>query len=127
MKYRVLLVDDEPAILFSVSMMLEGDDLEVHTATSVETARQKLVTESYDLVLTDLKMETPAAGYDVVEVANQQDYKPATAVMSAYSALSSDWADHGADAVFEKPTNPPELLRAIKKLLEARERKLMRA
>ena len=127
MKHRVLLVDDEPAILFSVSMMLEGDDLEVHTATSVQTARQKLAAEIYDLVITDLKMETPTAGYDIVEAANQQHYKPATAVMSAYSALSSDWAEHGANAVFEKPTNPPELLRAIKKLLEARERKLMRA
>ena len=55
---RVLLVDDEEAIRRLMSSVLEMANFEVTTAGSAREGIQKLGTEPFDLVLTDLRMET---------------------------------------------------------------------
>jgi DNA-binding NtrC family response regulator len=67
-KRRVLLVDDEPGILATLGAILELHDLEVVTAPSAEGASRLLETNCFDLVITDMKMESDTAGYKVVEL-----------------------------------------------------------
>jgi len=69
MKRRILLVDDEPAILLTLKDILEMNGFEVETASSGREAVQKLDADVFQMVITDMRMESETAGYDVIRSA----------------------------------------------------------
>jgi DNA-binding response OmpR family regulator len=117
MTRRILLVDDELAILLTLKAILEMNGFEVETAASAHEATLKLETARFDMVITDMRMETETAGYDVIRAARKQEYDPATAILTAYPALGSDWKNSGAQSLLVKPMNTQDLLRQIEALL----------
>jgi CheY-like chemotaxis protein len=117
MKRRILLVDDELAILLTLKAILEMNGFEADTAASALEAEQKLTTSEYDMVITDMRMETETAGYDVIRAARAQSYNPATAILTAYPMMGAEWKNHGAQSLLVKPVNTPDLLRQIEALL----------
>lgn len=117
MKRRILLVDDELAILLTLKAVLEMNGFEVTTAGSAGEAMTKLEEGTYHMVITDMRMETERAGYDVIRAARQQPYNPATAILTAYPSLGSDWQNRGAQSMLVKPMNTQDLLRQIEALL----------
>ena len=123
MKRRILLVDDELAILLTLKAILEMNGFDVETAASAREAKQKLAKNEYHMVITDMRMETDTAGYDVVKAARAQTYDPAVALLTAYPLLGSDWQDRGANSMLVKPMNTNDLLRQIEALLIAHEDK----
>ena len=123
MKRRILLVDDELAILLTLKAILEMNGFEVETAASAREAKQKLNKNQYHMVITDMRMETDTAGYDVVKAAKAQPYEPAVALLTAYPLLGSDWQDKGANSMLVKPMNTNDLLRQIEALLISHEDK----
>ncbi|MFB3916437.1 MAG: response regulator [Terriglobales bacterium] len=117
MKRRILLVDDELAILLTLKAILEMNGFEVETASSAREAAQKLRGAVYHMVITDMKMETDTAGYDVIRAAKQQVYDPATAILTAYPSLGNDWRTQGAHSLLVKPVGTHDLLRQLEALL----------
>ena len=117
MKRRILLVDDELAILLTLKAILEINGFEVETAASAKEAKGKLSQGQYQMVITDMRMETETAGYDVIREAKKQDYDPAVAILTAFPLLGSDWKEEGADSMLVKPMNTNDLLRQIEALL----------
>jgi DNA-binding NtrC family response regulator len=117
MKRRILLVDDELAILLTLKAILEMHHFEVETASSAKEGAQRLVKATYDMVITDMRMETETAGYDVIRAAKAQPYDPAVAILTAYPSLGSDWKTKGAHSLLVKPVNTDELLRQLEHLL----------
>jgi DNA-binding NtrC family response regulator len=122
MKRRILLVDDELAILLTLKAILELNGFEVETASSAREGIAKLESNGpYAMVITDMRMETETAGYDVIRAAKRQPYKPATSILTAYPALGSDWKSEGAQSLLVKPVGTQDLLRQIEALLIAHE------
>jgi DNA-binding response OmpR family regulator len=117
MRRRILLVDDELAILLTLRAILEMNDFEVDTASSAKEAERKLKAGVFEMVITDMRMETETAGYDVIRAARQLPYNPATAILTAYPSLGNEWRNHGAQSLLVKPVNTAELLRQIEALL----------
>src|SRR5438309_8853423 len=117
MKRRILLVDDELAILLTLKAILEINGFEVETAISAKEGIGKIKASAYDMVITDMKMETEHSGYDVVRAAKKAEYKPATAILTAYPMLGNDWKQEGAQSMLVKPMNTDDLLRQIEVLL----------
>ena len=117
MKRRILLVDDELAILLTLKAILEIHGFDVETAASAKEAISKLKVNTYQMVITDMKMEHEKAGYDVIRAANKTDYKPAVAILTAYPLLGGDWKTEGAQSMLVKPMNTDDLLRRIEVLL----------
>ena len=117
MTRRILLADDELAILLTLKAILEMNGFEVETAASAREATDKLDTSRFDMVITDMRMETVTAGYDVIRAARKQEYEPATAILTAYPALGTDWKNSGAQSLLVKPMNTQDLLRQIEALL----------
>jgi DNA-binding NtrC family response regulator len=117
MKRRILLVDDELAILLTLKAILEMNGFEVDTAASAAEAKQKLSASVYEMVITDMRMETETSGYEVIHVARQQSYNPATAILTAYPALGSEWQTQGAQSLLVKPVNTADMLRQLEALL----------
>jgi len=117
MKRRILLVDDELAILLTLRAVLEMNGFQVDTAASTLEAEQKLKTGPYEMVITDMRMEKETSGYEVLRAAQQEAYDPAVAILTAYPSGNSEWQSKGAQSLLVKPVNTEELLRQIEKLL----------
>jgi DNA-binding response OmpR family regulator len=131
MKRRILLVDDELAILLTLKAILEIHGFEVETAASAKEGIAKLKANEYHMVITDMRMETERAGYDVVRAARNTKYDPAVALLTAYPMLGSEWKQEGANSMLVKPMNTTDLLRQIEALLvsheDAKHKKVARA
>ncbi len=117
MKRRILLVDDELAILLTLKAILEMHGFEVQTAASTKEAVQKLDSGVYHMVITDMRMEKDTSGYDVISAAKHQSYNPATAILTAFPTLGTDWKSQGAHSLLVKPVGTEDLLRQIEALL----------
>src|SRR5437879_435099 len=118
MKRRILLVDDEIAVLLTLKAVLEISGFDVDTATSGLEGRHKLRAKPYDMVITDMRMEHEQAGRDVVGYARGLPNPPAIALLTAFPVADDDWQQMGADKMLVKPMQTRTLLEQIEALLE---------
>ncbi len=123
MKRRILLVDDEVAILLTLQAVLEINGFEVETAASAREAKMKLRANQYHMVITDMRMESDSAGNEVVLAARKSAYNPAVAMLTAFPMPGSEGDEHDADEVLVKPMNTNDLLVQIEALLVTHEDK----
>ncbi len=117
MKRRILLADDELAILLTLKAILEINGFEVETAASAREAVAKLRAGTFHMVITDMRMEAEESGYDVIRAARKAEYSPAIAILTAYPLLGGKWKAEGAQSMLVKPMNTDDLLRQIEALL----------
>ena len=127
MKRRILLVDDELAILLTLKAVLEIQGFDVDTAASAREAKSKIRSHSYHMVITDMRMENERAGMDVVRTARAAEYDPAIAMLTAFPLPGEEWESAGADQMLVKPMNTNDLLVQIEALLVTHEDKKHRA
>jgi len=125
MKRRILLVDDEVAVLLTLKAVLEISGFEVETAASAKEGRSKLKNREYAMVITDLRMESDAAGAEVIQAARSAAYHPAVALLTAFPVAEEDWQEMGADKMLVKPMQTKILLQQIERLLVSHESKLI--
>jgi len=94
---RVLLVDDDVTSRLTLQTVLEAGGYQVDAAASAAEAIGKLDEQEYELVLSDLRMESPEAGLKVLAHARIMEYKPATAIVTAEHARTREGGQqHGA-------------------------------
>jgi DNA-binding NtrC family response regulator len=80
----------------------------------------KLEEREYELVLSDLQMESPEAGLQVLAHARTMDYKPATATITTYhDGKSQGWMRSNRTVLIE-PEDLPELLGKVADLIAER-------
>lgn len=119
MRPRILIVDDEPDICRALEFLLKGEDYAVSSAASGEAAIEKLKTESFDVVLTDMKMGR-VDGMQVLEKA--KDIIPDTPVimMTAFASVESaiEAMKKGAADYVVKPFLNEEIKLTLKRALE---------
>ena len=120
MMRRVLLVDDDKPVLLTLKAVLELNGFEVDTAASGTEAREKLKAQEYDVVITDIRMETEAAGLDVLRLARAQKNRPATAILTAYPPADESWRDESSESLLVKPIGTRQLVQQLETLLAKR-------
>jgi len=117
---RVLLVDDDPTSRLTLQTVLQAGGYHVDAAASAAEAVGKMDEQEYQLVLSDLQMESPEAGLKVLAHARMMDYKPATAIVTTYQNK-----EHGMKVVKQsrmliKPEDVPGLLAKVANLISER-------
>jgi CheY-like chemotaxis protein len=137
MKRRILLVDDDLAVLLTLKAVLELHGFEVETAGSSAEAFARMESGIYQMVISDLRMETEEAGLEVIRAARRQAYDPATALLTAYPPSGErwpaepgraegrdgkhrdgeDWSGENSDSLLIKPLGTGDLLRQVEALL----------
>lgn len=125
---RVLLVDGDLSSRLTLQAVLKAGGYFVDSAASAEEAVGKLDERQYELVLSDLQMESPEAGLKVLAHARLMDYKPATALLTTYHSQRPS----KQPAMLIKPQDLPGLLSKVADLISQRaarivERQLRRA
>ncbi len=117
MKRRILLVDDEVAVLLTMKAILEISGFDVDTAASARDGRLKLRKSEYHMVITDMRMENDEAGAEVIRAAREAAYHPAVALLTAFPLADEDWQELGADKMLVKPMHTRILLEQIERLM----------
>jgi DNA-binding response OmpR family regulator len=123
-KRRVLLVDDEVTILLTMKAVLEISGFDVDTAASAREGKSKIKLREYQMIITDMRMESDASGREVIQAARNAPYHPAVALLTAYP--EDDFGDLGADKILVKARQTAILIREIEKLLDTHALKLQR-
>jgi CheY-like chemotaxis protein len=100
----------------TLKTVLEAGGYFVDSAASAAEAVGKLDERQYELVLSDLQMESPEAGLKVLAHARLMDYKPATAILTTYQNKAADTGR----AVFIEPEDLPGLLSKVADLISRR-------
>ncbi len=124
MRRRILLVDDEVAVLLTLKAVLEISGFDVETAASAREGKSRLHTREYHMVITDMRMESDASGAEVIAAARTASYHPAVALLTAFPVADEDWQEMGADKLLVKPVHTRILLQQIEGLLASHEAKL---
>ena len=116
---RVLLVDDDPTARLTLKTLLEAGGYNVDAAASAAEAVGKLEEREYELVLSDLQMESPEAGLKVLAHARMMNYKPATALVTTYQN-SRPKPTKPQNSLLIRPMDVPGLLSKVADLISER-------
>jgi two-component system response regulator PilR (NtrC family) len=119
---RLLVVDDEAAILHATRAYLSGLGYHVDTAREREEAEALLATTPYALLITDMRL-TGMHGREGLELLNYaREHSSATRaiVVTAYGSpeLAEASRQLGADAYLEKPVALADVARTVAALLD---------
>lgn len=122
-KPRLLIVDDEISVARTMAMIFEGDGYAVEVTFSAKEALQCLVRQPrFDIVVTDLSMESSESGFEVVRAARKLRSKPIIIISTGNareSNLQTAWRLK-VDHVVLKPTPVDEIRNAVRRLLSLR-------
>jgi DNA-binding NtrC family response regulator len=123
-KLNVLIVDDDQRMTHTLADILRLAEYRVVEAASATTAIEKVRSQPFDCVLTDIRMPE----MNGVELHRQlREIKPGLPVvlMTAYAAntLTSEGLENGAVGILDKPLNINHLLAFLGSL--ARERSIV--
>jgi signal transduction histidine kinase len=117
---RVLVVDDEETVMLTIKGILELDGYEVSTASTGEHALDLLRSEQFDLVLTDLRLETGVDGIDLMRAMHGRSADGVSIMLTGYASLESALSAMraGAFAYLCKPCDVLELRSTVSQGLE---------
>ncbi len=116
---KILLVDDEPDLLSTVSRSLKREGYTVHTASSGKEALKALSETIYDLVISDLAME-PVDGMELLKHVRSIDTLLPMVMMTGVGTIETavEAIKLGAYHYITKPFTPQDLLLLVRRAIE---------
>jgi two-component system alkaline phosphatase synthesis response regulator PhoP len=118
MTARILLVEDEPGLVMTLSDLLGEEGYAVETAHDGPSGLARALSEQFDVIVLDV-MLPGKNGFDVCRELRQQGKDVAVLMLTAKTQLVDRVVGLklGADDYLTKPFEPPELLARIEALL----------
>jgi len=116
---KLMVIDDEPAIREGVRRILESGSYLVETFSCGHAAMERITQETFDLVITDLKMPG-MSGMEVLKAIQQIRPNLPVIFITGYTSVDSavEVMKQGATDYIAKPFTPEELLGTVKRSLE---------
>jgi DNA-binding NtrC family response regulator len=115
---RILIVDDEPTILLTLSYALRSPDVEVITASRLEPAEEALNRYAFDLVIVDIRMSgiLGIEGLELLTYVKRRWPQTEVIVMTAYGSeeIQKDAYDRGAFHYYSKPIDIEDLMQRVR-------------
>ena len=125
MSKRVLIVDDSRVVLSLHSYILDAAGYECQTAPNGYVALERLFTDQFDLVITDVNMPR-MDGYSLIEkIREQEDFRDIPIIIISTEQEAKDKRrgfEAGANVYIVKPAKPHELVMNVQMLLGERTR-----
>lgn len=118
MDKRILLVEDEPGLVLTLTDLLTSENYAVENLTNGAAAVERIVTGGFDLILLDV-MLPDKNGFDICRDARQRGVQTPILMLTARGQLLDKvlGLKLGADDYLTKPFEPLELLARIEVLL----------
>ena len=113
---EVLVLDDEAIVCERLKAHLESNDFQVETFTESRQAMDRLMEKTFDVVVTDLKMEGPS-GLDVLRFVRDQMQGTQVIMITGYASTeAARAADYtGVYDFILKPFQLDEMGKLVKK------------
>jgi two-component system alkaline phosphatase synthesis response regulator PhoP len=118
MSARILLVEDEPGLVLTLSDLLSAEGYEVESATDGPAGAARAAAEPFDLLILDV-MLPGKSGFEICRELRQRGSDCAILMLTARSQVTDKvlGLKLGADDYLGKPFEPTELLARIEALL----------
>jgi|SRR6266403_2799499 two-component system alkaline phosphatase synthesis response regulator PhoP len=115
---RILLVEDEPGLVITLSDMLKGHGYLVESVTNGLDAKDRILVDTFDLVVLDV-MLPGMSGFDVCQRVREKGISTPILMLTARSETKDKVRGLrlGADDYLAKPFDPHELLARVEALL----------
>jgi DNA-binding NtrC family response regulator len=127
---RLLVVDDEESICFSMSEYFSLQGYKVDTASELEEAEKLLGATNYKVVIQDLRltMTTNQDGLNMIKMIRQHNPQTRIVVLTAYGSpeIEDEARRYGADAFLRKPKPLSQVAQVVQGLLESPPRQAAR-
>ena len=120
MANSILVVDDSKSILQMVTFTLRGAGYEVGEADNGEVALEKIKTQSYSLVITDLNMPKMDGLALIKALRSDPKYKFTAILMLTTESgdeMKAKGKELGATGWLVKPFDPDKLLEVVRKVI----------
>ena len=120
--HKVLLVDDDDAVLAMMTATLTHKGFDVVAVSSVTEALKHITTESFDVLITDLHMPNPGDGFTVVTAMRNSQPDALTLLVSGYPDVQSAMAAIllEADEIIVKPFEVGRLAELVREKMNTR-------
>jgi EAL domain-containing protein (putative c-di-GMP-specific phosphodiesterase class I)/CheY-like chemotaxis protein len=111
---RVLVIDDEPAVLKAIGMVLQRRGFVVDTVSSAKDALGQVPQQRYHAILSDIIMPE-MTGVEFLRELRRHDLDVPVILMTAGPTLDSaiDAIEYGAQQYLLKPVEPDALVKAV--------------
>jgi DNA-binding NtrC family response regulator len=121
-EYHLLLVDDDPFILEGIGEELENNGYQVTRASSGETAVDLLESTLFDMVITDLVMDS-TDGIQVLKKTKELNSETQVIILTGFGDIDSaiEALRSQADDFLLKPCESQEMLFRVRNCLEKQE------
>jgi len=115
-KIKILLVDDDEVVRYSLCKILEQDGFAVSTAANVSEALNHINSTVFDVLLTDLHMPGAGDGLTVVSAMRHSNPRAVTMVLSAFPEMEAAARAilQQTDQILVKPMEVMALVEAIR-------------
>jgi CheY-like chemotaxis protein len=112
---RILLVDDDEAVIETLTQILQLNGFEVCSASNVNRALRCISCQPFDALISDLHMPQPGDGLTVVSAMRHANPKAITLICSAFPEMQQATTAilHQADEILVKPLRPDHLVQII--------------
>lgn len=119
MSHSILIVEDDLTFSTMMKTWLGKKGFTVDTASNNARARKQLESQSYDLVLSDLRLPDQD-GIFLLSWMKEHGYGIPLIIMTGYADIQSavQAMKHGANDYISKPVQPDELLKKINEALQ---------
>src|SRR5262245_5108204 len=119
MPTRILLVDDEPAILRAYARLLSREGFDVETAGTGPAALDRLRNTQFDALVTDVLMPGMSGSDLVDQMRAHQPLLPVVVMTASPNVQSAVRAiNSGATAYLTKPVEALQLVDAVKRAIQ---------
>jgi len=114
---RILVLDDEPIVGDRLKPALEKLGFQVEAFTESQAAVQRIVEESFDVLVTDLKMQKPD-GLEVMDFVRQHSPSTKVVIITGFATVDTavETMKGGAVDFIAKPFKIRDLCNLIVKL-----------
>lgn len=116
---RILIVDDDPNTCTFLAELLEASDRVFVSAQDPATALQRMRSETFDLLISDINLNAPATGLDLLRRFRTEQQRPVL-LISGFGTLETalEAVRAGAFDYISKPFNIAEIKRIVARALE---------
>lgn len=120
-KFKAIVIDDEPSVCEAVQAILETEGIDVVAFTDSVAAVEDIKKNSYDLIISDLKMPK-MSGLELYDAIKEGALESVFIIITAFGTIPSavDAVKKGIYDYIPKPFTPDEVRISIRRALEKR-------
>jgi DNA-binding NtrC family response regulator len=120
---KLLVVDDEESICFSMSEYFSQHGFKVDTAREIEEAEGLIKETDYQVIIQDLRLglDTRPDGLEIIKLVHEQNPETRIVVLTSYGSpeVEAEARRAGADAFLRKPKPLSQVAQVVQGLIES--------